>query len=93
LDAARNEAKDESTTLEISVDTKSKVSLDETVLGGKNQNGQPDNQRASFGGLRGLQLSFCSWRSYGGPITCCRRFELKTVQRTDKEVVSERHRL
>lgn len=41
LDAARNEAKDESTTLEISVDTKSKVSLGEYVLGGKNQNRQP----------------------------------------------------
>ena len=41
LDAARNEAKDESTTLEISVDTKSKVSLGKYVLGGKNQNRQP----------------------------------------------------
>jgi hypothetical protein len=41
LNAARNEAKAESTTLEISVDTKSKVSLGEYVLGGKNQNRQP----------------------------------------------------
>ena len=41
LDAARNEAKDEPTTLEISVDTKSKVSLGEYVLGGENPNRQP----------------------------------------------------
>ncbi len=41
LHAARNEAKDEPTTLEISVDTRSKVSLGEYVLGGKNQNRQP----------------------------------------------------
>ena len=40
LAAARDEAKDDPTTLEISVDTKSKVSLGEYVLGGKNPNRQ-----------------------------------------------------
>ena len=41
LHAVHEEAKDDPKTLEISVDTKAKVSLGEYVLGGKNQNRQP----------------------------------------------------
>jgi hypothetical protein len=39
--AARREYQDDPETLEISVDTKAKVSLGEYALGGKNENGQP----------------------------------------------------
>lgn len=38
--AAREKYQDDSETLEVSVDTKAKVSLGEYALGGKNQNGQ-----------------------------------------------------
>lgn len=41
LQAMHAEAKDDPETLEISVDTKAKVSLGEYALGGKNQNRQP----------------------------------------------------
>ncbi len=41
LHAVHEAAKDDPQTLEISVDTKAKVSLGEYVLGGKNQNRQP----------------------------------------------------
>ncbi len=41
LQAVHEEAKDDPETLEISVDTKAKVSLGEYALGGKNQNRQP----------------------------------------------------
>jgi hypothetical protein len=41
VQAVHEEARDDPETLEISVDTKTKVSLGEYVLGGKNQNRQP----------------------------------------------------
>ena len=49
VQAVHEEVKDDPETLEISVDTKAKVSLGEYVLGGKNQDRQPRQCRQGLG--------------------------------------------
>jgi hypothetical protein len=49
VQAVHEEVKDDPETLEISVDTKAKVSLGEYALGGKNQDRQPRQRRQGLG--------------------------------------------